>query len=128
MMVHEQSPETYRSTDKMTKSLLVDGAEHIKQNKYSHKNFNLDNAKFKSDILPKPEQISKPEIVIASKNLINSPRQKKSSHHFIKIESVRKMTERKAISRKTTQLIYPELVIDGESPPIFQGTQQEHML
>ena len=73
-MVHENSPETYRSTDKMTKSLLVDSAEHIKQNKYSLKNFNLDNVnKFVSnDYLPKSNQISKPEIAIASKTL-NSP-------------------------------------------------------
>ena len=51
-MIHENSPETYRSTDKMTKSLLVESSEHIKQNKYSHKNFNLENAKFNSEFIP----------------------------------------------------------------------------
>ena len=117
VMIHENSPETYRSTNKMTKSLLNESAEHIKQNKYSHKNFNLENVKFNSEFIPQSSHISKPEITIASKNLIVSPKNKKSSKFETVIPSVKK-----PVNRKSTALIIPELTIDGETPAFFQGT------
>jgi hypothetical protein len=84
------------------------------------RNFDLKNTRLKSEI------ILPPEVVIQNKTHTPRGYMKKS---LVNIESIKKVSERKPVDRKGTQrLVYPELVVDGESPAYFQGTQQEHML
>lgn len=89
-MIHE--PSTYRSTDKMSQRLLEapESPDHVHQNKYSRKNFNLENI----DIKILPEIKIKAEI----KTLQPSPTREYISKK-LKIET-KKLIVRPVVARK----------------------------